>query len=563
MRARRTILLLAIAPSLALAARCDVDPVLFDSQHKPRFGTLAVKKSAAPGPALSAPVPAIRMSEQAGLDEEHRQRLRLYEAIADNDVARLARLLPRDPGERIALIRRAALFASAASHGSLAVLRKMLEWDPALPTMAKAISVEGLARNWGEGRAPAPPADRVETLRLLLEWGATVEGSNELGGPLYWLARTRHPAGSGAAAELLLQRGARIESRTGKPEHAPWRTAAVAGNGEVLAALHKHRPLTALQLEEALHHTPIRQDATALAVLLAAGADINADPQRQRYPGFQPLADAATRAVEHGEKEPLRLVLRHVRGPRADAAQALVNALPKRDVLQTMLDAGVDVNARDPQGRTVLAEVDGSDDAVLRLLLARGATIHPPAIGSQPIGPAGWALLSGHEAVAIALVQRDGLVAADCGLPYYAAQRGATRVLDALIDRGLPLHEAMDPHNRTAFFVAVAKGRLDAMRLLLERRAATVDAESAKHTETQWSRGHFALFARPYQMQIGGERPLQVALQSRQVEAARELLQRGADPWGPGSEAPVGFPETAALQQLVAQYRATRRPAGR
>jgi ankyrin repeat protein len=256
--------------------------------------------------------------------------------------------------------------------------------------------------------------------------------------------------------------------------------------------------------------------------------------------------------------EPLRLLLRHVRGTRTDTAQALINALPKPEVLRAMLDAGTDVNARDAHGRTVLAEVDGSDAAVLDLLLQRGATIYPPALGDKPIGPAGWALLAGHDAVAVALLQRDGLQPADCGLPYYAAQRGSLPVLNALIDRGMPLQEAMDAGNRTALFVAVEKGRLAAVRLLLERKAANVNGESPKHTETGWTKRHFDIVSRPYTRQVGGERPLQVALYSRQVEMARELLQRGADPWGPGSEPPVGFPESAQLQKLIAEHRAAR-----
>ena len=121
------------------------------------------------------------------------------------------------------------------------------------------------------------------------------------------------------------------------------------------------------------------------------------------------------------------------------------------DIAQHLLDAGVDVSAKDRYGRTsLLSAAENGHEAVARLLLDRGADV------SAKDGYGRTALLSatgkGHEAMARLLLDRGADVSAKDRYGWtallYAAGNGHEAVARLLLDRGADV-SAKDGYGRT------------------------------------------------------------------------------------------------------------------
>ncbi|XP_034942548.1 ankycorbin isoform X2 [Chelonus insularis] len=199
-----------------------------------------------------------------------------------------------------------------------------------------------------------------------------------------------------------------------------------------------------------LHLAVIAGDTQLVAVLLANGADVNAK-------------DLEGHSVLHwatvcGEAECVRLVLASgarpstpdLRGgsPLHYAAQccgAAVTAelsVPKKvglKVLQTLLEFGADVNAKDEDGRQPIlwAASAGSVEAVLALARTGGSA-------------------------AAGATDKDGLTALHC-----AASRGHTRCVEALINLCGAQPDHVDDNGCSALHYAATLGHADATALLL------------------------------------------------------------------------------------------------
>ncbi|XP_051167156.1 inversin isoform X3 [Leptopilina boulardi] len=199
-----------------------------------------------------------------------------------------------------------------------------------------------------------------------------------------------------------------------------------------------------------LHLAVIAGDTQLVAVLLANGADVNA----KDFEGHSVLHWATV----CGEAECVRLVLAagarpstpDLRGgsPLHYAAQccgAAVTAelsVPKKvglKVLQTLLEFGSDVNAKDEDGRQPIlwAASAGSVEAVLALTRAGGSA----AAGAS---------------------DKDGLTALHC-----AASRGHARCVEALVNLCGSQPDHVDDNGCSALHYAATLGHADATALLL------------------------------------------------------------------------------------------------
>jgi ankyrin repeat protein len=141
---------------------------------------------------------------------------------------------------------------------------------------------------------------------------------------------------------------------------------------------------------------------------------------------------------------------RQIRAAQLERNERLIQAVETGDIdqVQRVLTGGAVVNARTRAGLTALsvAIIRGHDDIAL-LLIEKGASLdardksgdrenqHP---GNSPV--------------------------------HYAAIYGRTRVLEAMLDRGVSPN-LRDRNGRTLLMLAVENGHRDTVRLLLERGA--------------------------------------------------------------------------------------------
>ncbi|KAL0118532.1 hypothetical protein PUN28_009299 [Cardiocondyla obscurior] len=200
-----------------------------------------------------------------------------------------------------------------------------------------------------------------------------------------------------------------------------------------------------------LHLAVIAGDTQLVAVLLANGADVNAK-------------DLEGHSVLHwatvcGEAECVRLVLAagarpstpdlrggsplHYAAQCCGAAATAELAVPKKvglKVLQTLLEFGADVNAKDEDGRQPIlwAASAGSVEAVLALARAGGSA----AAGTS---------------------DKDGLTALHC-----AASRGHARCVEVLVNLCGSHPDYVDDNGCSALHYAATLGHADATALILK-----------------------------------------------------------------------------------------------
>ncbi|KYN20221.1 Ankyrin-2 [Trachymyrmex cornetzi] len=225
-----------------------------------------------------------------------------------------------------------------------------------------------------------------------------------------------------------------------------------------------------------LHLAVIAGDTQLVAVLLANGADVNAK-------------DLEGHSVLHwatvcGEAECVRLVLAagarpstpdlrggsplHYAAQCCGAAATAELAVPKKvglKVLQTLLEFGADVNAKDEDGRQPIlwAASAGSVEAVLALARAGGSA----AAGTS---------------------DKDGLTALHC-----AASRGHARCVEVLVNLCGSHPDYVDDNGCSALHYAATLGHADATALILklgadpnrqDRKGRTKIIEHLVHVES-------------------------------------------------------------------------------
>lgn len=162
-------------------------------------------------------------------------------------------------------------------------------------------------------------------------------------------------------------------------------------------------------------------------------------------------------------------------GTAAEAAD-LIEAVRGRDhaAVATLLAAGADVDARQPDGATALHWAAHHDDLeTVQRLLAAGADAR--AANDYGATPVWLAATNGNAAIVAALLDAgaDPNAALESGetVLMAAARTGTPAAIAALLDAGADIAAAQTSRGQTALMWAVAENRLEAARLLLERGA--------------------------------------------------------------------------------------------
>ncbi|KYN01084.1 Ankyrin-1 [Cyphomyrmex costatus] len=251
-----------------------------------------------------------------------------------------------------------------------------------------------------------------------------------------------------------------------------------------------------------LHLAVIAGDTQLVAVLLANGADVNAK-------------DLEGHSVLHwatvcGEAECVRLVLAagarpstpdlrggsplHYAAQCCGAAATAELAVPKKvglKVLQTLLEFGADVNAKDEDGRQPIlwAASAGSVEAVLALARAGGAA----AAGTS---------------------DKDGLTALHC-----AASRGHARCVEVLVNLCGSHPDYVDDNGCSALHYAATLGHADATALILKLGADPNRQDRKGRT--------FVLKLKSILKKISSFRPALCAAAKGQLETLKILTQHG------------------------------------
>lgn len=182
----------------------------------------------------------------------------------------------------------------------------------------------------------------------------------------------------------------------------------------------------------------------------------------------------------------------------ARAADAPVaDAAMRSDVegVRTLVRGGADVNASQGDGMTALhwAALNG-DLKTLDVVLHAGAATAPlTRVGAYT--PLHLASSRGHAAAVARLLDagsKPGPFTATGVQPLHlAAQAGDAATISALLDRGADINSRDRTHGRTPLVFAAAQGRLEAVKLLLARRAdariatTVIDYKARSAADTQ------------------------------------------------------------------------------
>jgi ankyrin repeat protein len=277
----------------------------------------------------------------------------------------------------------------------------------------------------------------------------------------------------------------------------------------------------------ALHCAAMYRLPEVVAVLLAAGADVNLPGAYGRRPIHYAAASGDLQSVLHVLAASPDLEARDQ--GKQNALFNLVNApAPSVAAAEALLDAGLDLLALGSYEQTALAAAARRGNAELvELFVRRGAPVDQPGSFGRP--PIIAALRERHLAIVDLLLERGAdpqtknllseatrlgandlvrrlLAVADVVDPeafFEAARRGEVALVGELLDSGVDI-EAESWGNR-ALHKAAAKGRLEVVRLLLER-GAELDARDSR-----------------------GNTPMLHAAYNGQLEVVKLLVESGAD----------------------------------
>ena len=411
----------------------------------------------------------------------------------------------------------------------------------------------------------------TDCVQLFLQRGANVHVKNsyECESTLAHLA-----AGLGKKEMLLALLGAGCEvDATDRYGDTPLTYAAKRGHTDCVRLLLQRgadgmgRPCT--------HYAAEAGHKETLLALLDAGCGVDATDRQDRTP----LACA----VQRGHADCVRLLLQ--RGAKEDGWTLAHSAALQGDkeVLQTLLDAGLDVEASDERGETPLmcAARGGNVDCV-RLLLQRRADVHKKATsGGTPAHhaaergdkemllalldagcevdtadccgytPLMRAVVFGHTDCAKLLLQRGADVHAEAkggSLAHCAAWQGNKEMLLAVLDAGCNVNSAKKidhslgvdhSSGETPLMVAAERGHRDCVQLLLQRganaRASTYFGRTVAHCAAECGDKETLLAVLDAGCPVDAEddegmTPLLFAAKGGHEDCMELLLQRGANP---------------------------------
>jgi ankyrin repeat protein/predicted Ser/Thr protein kinase len=382
--------------------------------------------------------------------------------------------------------------------------------------------------------AAAPKSYRLAVLAVLL---LALLGA----GGYFWWSHRKPASGSVAATESVVDAPLVKAIAEGRLDDAK---NLIAQGADVNAAT-KDGLTPLMQAAEGSAYLP--NNTVAVAMLLEQQVDVDAADKRGRT--------ALDHAVSEGKIESVRLLLDHKANPNAkasDGSTPLLTAVTygKVDILKLLLEHGANIEAADAQGNTaLLIAAEGTaylpnNAPLVELLLAKGAAIEAQdSRGRTPLYRA--ATEAKNDAVTLLLDKKaaidhranDGSTAlletvqfgklstlqlliahgADVNVadsasntPLMLAAEGSAYMpnnvpaVTALLAAGAKVDPA-DSRGRTPFYRAAAEGKVEAMQLLLDKKADL----NARATD--------------------GSTPLFVAVQSAKLDAVRWLADKGAN----------------------------------
>ncbi|PKY01978.1 ankyrin [Aspergillus campestris IBT 28561] len=366
---------------------------------------------------------------------------------------------------RARLIASPLLYAAAMNH--TAIMRLLID------------AGAEVHRRHGCHRIPimaAADQGRVDALEMLLDAGADIEAHGTNCNTPVSLAASK---GHLAAVKALLARGATVD--TARRGRTALMRAAQIGHYDTVRALldagadvapHDHSERTALMAAAQ------SGDYDTVCALLDAGAD----PSEKDYTH----RTAATLAMD-GDHDNIALVLLEDGGanpnaPSDNGTTALFAAVHQGNAstVNTLLQHGADPNQpRTPRGTTPLTQaLHAADTPIVRALLDSGATSRPANLRTALRGAAlSWDSTEGETFEIARLLIEHGadpmrdLYDGGRRLLLAVAAKGDTEFLSALLARW-PLDVNCSARNgRTPLFFAVQQGNLEMARLLLARGA--------------------------------------------------------------------------------------------
>lgn len=194
-----------------------------------------------------------------------------------------------------------------------------------------------------------------------------------------------------------------------------------------------------------------------------------------------------------------------------------------------LLEHGATPAVVNRNGYTPLMYVTGEDAKLIEALYAKGGLIKPIDDLTQygrktfRIGPLSWALTNSGDLLASAqLTHQQSMSPDDCGAVYYAAQAGATVTLGKLLELRADAQVEAEGRRMTPLLVAAESGKIDAVRLLLDRKVANVNDRTAVHLGSGGGHPSFPTL-------VGHLSPLMVAASRGHDDVVALLLARGAD----------------------------------